>query len=173
MALPTPADHDQSFESEQPRQPNGGSRGWFLGLLLVAATLVAYQPAWNGEPVYDDEDHLTPPELRSLTGLARIWTQLGVVSQYYPLAHSAFWVEHKLWGDAMLGYHLVNILLHTFSALLLLRILKQLEVPGSLAGGGHLRPASGAGGVGGVDFGTEKHAVRSFLSRRGAGLPEV
>ena len=106
-------------------------QGWFLGLLLVAATLVVYQPAWNGQPVYDDEDHLTPPELQSLTGLARIWIRLGAVSQYYPIAHSAFWFQHKLWGHWMPGYHLVNILLHAFCALLLLKILKQLEVPGA------------------------------------------
>jgi len=102
-----------------------------LCLLLVAATLLAYQPAWNGQPVYDDEDHLTPPELRSLTGLAHIWTKLGVVSQYYPVAHSVFWLEHKLWGEAMPGYHLVNILLHVGCALLLLQLLKKLEVPGA------------------------------------------
>ena len=106
-------------------------QGWFLGLLLVAATLLVYQPAWKGGPVYDDEDHLTPPELRSLTGLARIWTELGVVSQYYPVTHSAFWAEHKLWGDAMPGYHFTNILLHALCALLLVRILKQLEIPGA------------------------------------------
>jgi tetratricopeptide (TPR) repeat protein len=106
-------------------------QGWFLGLLLVVATLVAYQPAWNGQPVYDDEDHLTPPELQSLTGLVRIWTRIDVVSQYYPIAHGAFWLEHKLWGYSMPGYHLVNILLHVFCALLLLKILKQLEAPGA------------------------------------------
>ena len=107
------------------------NQSWFLALLLVAATLLAYQPAWNGQPVYDDEDHLTPPELHSLAGLARIWTRLGVVSQYYPLAHSVFWLQYQLWGYSMPGYHLVNILLHAFCALLLLQILKQLEVPGA------------------------------------------
>lgn len=107
------------------------NQNWFLGLLLVAVTLVVYQPAWHGQPVYDDEEHLTPPELRSLAGLARIWIEPGVVTQYYPVAHTAFWVEHWLWGDSMLGYHLVNILLHALSALLLARILKQLEVPGA------------------------------------------
>ena len=109
----------------------GWHRGWLLGLLLVVATLVAYQPAWNGKPVWDDEEHLTKPELRSLEGLARIWTQLGEAPQYYPLVHSVFWVEYKLWGDSTLGYHLVNILLHAFSALLLLKILQQLAVPGA------------------------------------------
>ena len=102
-----------------------------LGLLLIITTFLVYQPAWRGEPVYDDDDHLTPPELRSWSGLARIWFHLGVVSQYYPVTHSLFWVEHRLWGDAMLGYHLANIFLHVCCALLLVRILKRLEIPGA------------------------------------------
>ncbi len=106
-------------------------RDWLFGLLLVAVTLVAYQPAWNGKPIWDDENHLTAPEFRSLHGLARIWTEPGATQQYYPLVFSAFWVGHKLWGDKTLGYHLVNILLHVFSALLFLRILRKLEVPGA------------------------------------------
>ncbi|MGA2177098.1 MAG: tetratricopeptide repeat protein [Verrucomicrobiota bacterium] len=97
--------------------------------LLLIATVVAYQPAWNGKPIWDDAAHLTYPELRSLTGLVRIWTEPGVTQQYYPVAFSVFWVEHKLWGDATLGYHLVNILLHVTAALLLLKILQTLQVP--------------------------------------------
>lgn len=99
-------------------------------LLLVAAIFAAYQPAWDGGPVFDDADHLTPPELGSLAGLGRIWTELGAVSQYYPVTHTAFWLQHKLWGDATLGYHLVNLLLHAAAALLLGRILMVLAVPG-------------------------------------------
>ncbi|HEX2855195.1 MAG TPA: tetratricopeptide repeat protein [Opitutaceae bacterium] len=106
-------------------------RGWLLALVLVVATLVAYRPAWNGEAVYDDNDHLTPPELSGLEGLAKIWSELGAVSQYYPITHSAFWLQQHLWGDAMLGYHLVNILLHAVAALLLGRLLQRLEVPGA------------------------------------------
>jgi tetratricopeptide (TPR) repeat protein len=106
-------------------------RGWFKGLLLVIAVVFAYQPAWHGGFIWDDDMHVTKPGLRSLDGLARIWVQLGATQQYYPLVHSVFWVEHRLWGDATLGYHLVNILLHAFSALLLARILRQLKVPGA------------------------------------------
>jgi|ERR1700730_18884593 hypothetical protein len=47
---------------------------WLLSLLLVILTMVAYLPAWNGTPIWDDDAHLTKPELRSLEGLARIWT---------------------------------------------------------------------------------------------------
>ena len=62
----------------------------------------------------------------------RIWTEPGATQQYYPLAFSAFWLQHRLWGDSTLGYHLVNILLHAFSALLFLRILRRLALPGAL-----------------------------------------
>jgi protein O-mannosyl-transferase len=106
-------------------------RDWLLALLLVIVTILAYLPAWNGTPIWDDNAHLTKPELRSLEGLARIWTQPGATQQYYPLVHTFFWVEHRLWGDWSTGYHLLNILLHCASALLLVRILRQLEIPGA------------------------------------------
>jgi len=106
-------------------------RDWLLALLLVIVTMMAYMPAWNGTPIWDDNAHLTNPELRSLDGLGRIWTQPGVTQQYYPLLHTLFWLEHQLWGDWPAGYHLLNILLHCTSALLLVRILRQLEIPGA------------------------------------------
>ena len=109
------------------------NRDWVLGLVLLVVTLTAYQPSWNGTPLWDDDGHITKPELRSVEGLARIWTQLGATQQYYPLVHSVFWVEYYFWGDSTLGYHLLNILLHVFSALLLVRILRELRVPGGAA----------------------------------------
>jgi tetratricopeptide (TPR) repeat protein len=118
--------------------PFSWNRDLSWGLLLFAATFLAYLPAWNGQPVWDDDAHMTRPELRSAAGLARIWIQPGAISQYYPLVHSVFWVEHRVFGDATPGYHLLNILLHFFSALLLLTILRRLGMSGAaawLAGG--------------------------------------
>ena len=106
-------------------------RGWVKGWLLLIAVILAYQPAWHGKPIWDDDAHLTPPGLRSSQGLARIWIEPGATQQYYPLVHSIFWIEYKLWGDATPGYHLINILLHAFAALLLWKILRRLQVPGA------------------------------------------
>jgi len=106
-------------------------RDLVLGFLLLVFTLAAYQPAWNGKKIWDDDSHITKIELRSPGGLARIWTEVGATQQYYPLMHSVFWLEHHLWGDSTPGYHIVNILLHCFSALLLLCILRRLEIPGA------------------------------------------
>jgi protein O-mannosyl-transferase len=111
--------------------PSSLRHEWLLGFLLVVVTILAYQPVWHAGFIWDDDAHVTRPELRSLYGLARIWTQLGATQQYYPLVHSAFWVEHKLWGDSPLGYHLINVLLHALSALFLAKILRQLNIPGA------------------------------------------
>src|SRR5262245_51949214 len=78
-----------------------------IALLLIAVlTLLAYLPAMNGAQIWDDDSHVTKPELRSLHGLYRIWFEVGATQQYYPLLHSVFWIEHKLWGDSVVGYHL-------------------------------------------------------------------
>ena len=104
---------------------------WVVAIALVAATLAAYQPAWQGGLLWDDDAHVTRPDLRSVQGLARIWTEVGATQQYYPLLHTAFWVQHRLWGDTTLGYHLVNILLHAGAAWFLFLILRRLGIPGA------------------------------------------
>ncbi len=100
-------------------------------LIMVIACFLAYQPAWRGGILWDDDKHLTPAHLQSADGLRRIWSELGVTMQYYPITHSVFWLEHKLWGDATLGYHLVNIALHLGVAMLFWRFLWRLRIPGA------------------------------------------
>ncbi len=107
------------------------SRNWLFALVLLVATLLVYQPAWNGKPVWDDNSHITSAELRSLHGLGRIWTDPAAAPQYYPLLHTVFWVEYKLWKDWPLPYHLITIFFHLVSALLLLKVLQRLKVPGA------------------------------------------
>ena len=108
-----------------------GPWDWFFAAALVTAVVAVYQPAWRGGFIWDDDAHVTRPDLRSWQGLGRIWFDLEATQQYYPLLHTAFWIEHKLWGDAVLGYHLVNIFLHAAAALLAALILRRLKVPGA------------------------------------------
>jgi tetratricopeptide (TPR) repeat protein len=103
--------------------------------LLVCATLAAYLPALHGGLLWDDSSHVTKPDLQSLHGLWRIWFDLGATQQYYPLLHTAFWLEHRIWGDAVLGYHLANIALHALAACLVVRIVRRLSLPGALLAG--------------------------------------
>ena len=103
----------------------------WICLLIFASTLLAYWPALNGAFIWDDGGHVTRAGLRSLAGLGRIWFEIGATQQYYPLLHSAFWFEYQLWGDAPLGYHLLNVLLHATSACLFGVMLRRLAVPGA------------------------------------------
>jgi tetratricopeptide (TPR) repeat protein len=113
-----------------PSRP--GSR-WEIAAaaLLAASTLAVYLPALHGAFLTDDRSHVTSVTLRSLHGLWLIWSNVGVTMQYWPLLHSAFWVEHRLWGDAVEGYHLTNLLLHLTAAFLLVAIMRRLSLPGA------------------------------------------
>ena len=109
-----------------------GPKKWLPAVALIIVVFLAYQPAWRGGLLWDDDAHVTCPELRSCQGLWWIWSEPEVTLQYYPLLHTAFWVEHKLWGDSTLGYHLVNLTLHALSALMVAVILRRLAIPGAL-----------------------------------------
>lgn len=86
----------------------------------------------TGTPVWDDDANLTRTDLQSPGGLYRIWFEPGATQQYYPLLHTAFWIEHRLWGDAPLGYHLINVVWHLISVLLVYAIVSRLHIPGAL-----------------------------------------
>jgi hypothetical protein len=110
-------------------------RAALLWALVSLAVLAAYWPSLGGDFLWDDAGHVTNPTLQSWTGLARIWTEPGATQQYYPLLHTTFWLEHQLWGDAPIGYRLVNVLWHALSACLLVVLLRRLAVPGALLAG--------------------------------------
>ena len=111
----------------------GRSRARMLGAgcAILVLAFIAYLPCFHGGVLWNDPDYLTSPALAPLRGLWRIWFEVGATQQYYPLLHSAFWVEHRLWGDSMAGYHAANVVLHAGVACLLGLVLRRLGVPGA------------------------------------------
>jgi protein O-mannosyl-transferase len=105
-----------------------------LAIVLFIATFLAYWPCLHGGLVWDDAAHVTKPELQSARGLGRIWFDIGATQQYYPVLHSAFWLEHHLWGDSTFGYHVLNVALHSTAACLFALILYQLSINGAWIG---------------------------------------
>ena len=102
-----------------------------LGLLLVLAAVAAYVPALKAGFVWNDDTYVTEnPTLDGLAGLRLIWTDTKANEQYYPMVFTSFWVEKRLWGLKPFGYHLVNVLLHAGSALLLWALLARLGLKG-------------------------------------------
>ena len=105
---------------------------WVLGLLLLVATIFAYQQAWNAGYVWDDDKYVTAnPLITEPDGLKRIWFSRDAPSQYFPLVYTTFRIEHAIWGMNASGYHWMNIILHAANALLVWRLLRVLGVPGA------------------------------------------
>ena len=112
------------------------ARSWrvWAAAALVILVVVSYLPALNCGYVWDDDLLLTVnPNVRTLEGLGRTWADPRANTDYYPLAHTSFWVEYHLWRLAPLGYHLDNILLHAANAVLVWLILRRLAIPGAWA----------------------------------------
>jgi len=61
-----------------------------------------------------------------------MWTSARAV--YYPLVLTTFWALHRFVGLSPWPYHLLNVLLHAASAVLLWRVLGQLKIRGAWLG---------------------------------------
>ena len=105
-----------------------------LGLAGLVVTV--YLPALSGGFVWDDVAFSEEPVIHRWSGLWSIWLSPADVrneGHYWPLVYTTFWLEHKLWGLAPLGYHLVNVALHLANTVLLWRLLLALAAPGAFA----------------------------------------
>ena len=122
------ADTDEAFRT----------RDWLFAAALVVAVFVAYQPAWQGGFIWDDDTHLLNNPVLKPGGVFRMWVP-GTYVNYWPLTSTAYRIQYQLWGLAPVGFHLVNIALHALSAILIWRILALLRVPGAVFAAALLR----------------------------------
>ena len=106
------------------------SKSWLWALLLVTFTILAYQPVWHAGFIWDDDVYVIRNKLLSAPdGLRRIWFSQDSPSQYFPLVYTMFRWEYALWGLNPVGYHWINLLLHTVNGLLVWQLLSRLKVP--------------------------------------------
>ena len=104
-----------------------------LGVLLAVLTVASYWPALSAGFIWDDDAHLTTnPCIVGPLGLKEIWTTSA--ARICPLVLTNFWVQYRLWGLHPFPYHLVNILMHAATAVVLWRTLVELKVPGAWLG---------------------------------------
>ena len=122
-----PATPDQRQREEAP-----AGRPWPVpaAVSLLVLTFVVYLPALQGGFVWDDSTHLLDNVVLQENGLARVWFT-AASANYWPLTWTSYWLEHQLWGLHPTGYHVVNVLIHALSVLLIWLILTRLKVPGA------------------------------------------
>ena len=125
----------------QKMSPRVSRRDTLAFLVLGVLIAVIYFPATQAGFVWDDS---IMRELRAVSTWGGIWdlwfNPVGAYLEggtykkeghYWPLLYTTFWIEHKLWGFSPAGYHIVNILIHFASTVLLWRLLARLAVPGA------------------------------------------
>ncbi len=113
-----------------------GRQPVLAGVALCAMVAVSHYPSLLAGFVLDDNIFTEAPAVHAWSGLWNIWFSPDDVegeAHYWPVLYTTFWLEHKLWGLAPFGYHLVNVLLYMVNVLLLWRLLRRLAVPGAWA----------------------------------------
>ena len=99
--------------------------------VIVLMTLLVYLPAMQAGFIWDDDVFLTQnPLIKAEDGLYRFWFTTEP-PDYFPLTSSILWMEWRLWGMNATGYHVVNVVLHALSSVLIWLVLRRLKIPGA------------------------------------------
>ena len=104
------------------------------GLAIAGLVGASYYPSLWGGFVWDDVIFAEEPVIHAVSGLWSIWASPADIrneGHYWPIVYTTFWLEHKLWGSAAIGYHVVNVVLHAVNSLLVWRLAGRLAVPGA------------------------------------------
>ncbi len=128
---------------------------WRWALVLALLVFASYSTvAAKGGWIWDDDFYVTNNQMllpQTEDGLWKIWSDTSATPQYYPVVHTSFWLEFRLFPKELVqipnpyapgqfintyeldptGYHLTNILILALSVLAFWRVLLRLGVPGA------------------------------------------
>lgn len=138
--------------------PSSGSAtatraGMLIAFLVFAGVnLFVYSPALRGPLISDDFGYLQSPYTRSLDteALIEMFDPMGdarlYTGNYAPVHLFLHALERSLFADHLVGYHVVNLLVHSLNSVLLVALLMRSGVPrgAALLGGAFfaLHPAN-------------------------------
>ena len=112
------------------RSPWNIHRDVLVCLFLVIATVVVYWQVRNHEFVNLDDDKYITENAHVQKGLTRAsitWAfSITDISYWHPLTWLSLMLDYEFYGTNPRGYHLTNLVLHIFNALLLFLILRRM-----------------------------------------------
>ncbi len=120
-----------SLAQKVPPDSSFALKDWLFVIALIAAVFLVYQPVWHAGFIWDDDTFLFNNLLiKQDNGLYQFWFTTKA-PDFFPLTSTTLWLEWRLWGANPLGYHIVNVLLHALSTVLIWRVLAHLRIPGA------------------------------------------
>ena len=128
-----PSDPHLDVDADSPRhRPVDRGSARLRAIAIIVCAFAVYVPCLRGAYLWDDESYVRATTVPQTTASLRdIWRVPPTTPQYYPVTFTSLWLEARLWGDAPIVHHVVNVLLHTANALLVWRVLVLLDVPGA------------------------------------------
>ena len=128
----SPSEHVKpSLTQMVPAWSSFSIKEWLFVIALIAAVFLVYQPVWHAGFIWDDDTFLVNnPLIKLPDGLYQFWFTTNA-PDFFPLTSTTLWLEWRLWGTNPLGYHIVNVLLHALSTVLIWRVLAHLRIPGT------------------------------------------
>jgi len=102
---------------------------WLAGAGLVLAAAAAYHNSLGGPFVFDDVPAiLENPSIRQLWPLGPVLAPAlvgGLTVSGRPLVNLSLALNHTLGGEAVVGYHLVNLIIHALAGLALFGVVRR------------------------------------------------
>lgn len=95
------------------------ARGIGIYLICFGLSLAIYWPALHGEFIMDDWGYITQnAAVVNAPSPLKYWITFDT-TDYWPLTYTLYWLEYRIFGENPVGYHLVNIVLHSLNGFLL------------------------------------------------------
>ena len=117
----TQAEPTRAVSSEGQTHSRSYAKYVVAGCLAVFAALVFSNSLSNGF-VFDDRIHLLErPLLRSLGNLPEL-----LRASYRPVRNISYAIDFAVWGEAALGFHLTNVLIHAANVLLVFAVARRV-----------------------------------------------
>lgn len=124
---------------DRPQAPQTWYRSpFFLGVILVLATVLVYSNTFHGKFLYDDYiDILDNPSIRHLWPLRDVLSTTSGGTRHLlnrPIPNLTFAVNYAMGGLNTFSYHLTNLIIHTCAGLSLFGIVRRTLLNPTLRG---------------------------------------
>ena len=123
--------HDVDPARRGDRSSFAATRGaiWLAAMCLVGAILAAYHNSFSGPFVFDDSAAIVGnPTIRHLSAMGDVLSpprEGGQTVGGRPVVNLSLAINYALGGTEVRGYHVLNLVIHTLSALVLFGIVRR------------------------------------------------